>query len=70
MSIQCERRDFDGNVAEHIRPFDTLRQGGGEDDMEGCDEGDQEGGDGGQLQDVVDRGEWPVVLGGEEEVDE
>ena len=47
-----------------------LLGSGSEDDLEGCDEGDEECEDGGDLEGVVDGGKGPVVLCGKNEVDE
>ena len=39
-------------------------------DMESRDAGDEKCGDSRHLQDIVDWGEWPVILSGENKVDD
>ena len=63
-------RHVDGEVVEHVGPVLALDDGGGEDDIDGGADGDEEGDDAGDLEDIVCACEGPVVLCGEDEVEE
>lgn len=61
---------LDGEVAEHVGPVLALLHGGGKYDIDGGGDGYEEGCDAGDLEDEVGACEGPVVLCGEDEVEE
>ena len=61
---------LDCEVVEHVWPVLALLHGRREDDIDGCDDGCEEGSYANDLEDVVCACEWPVVLCGEDEVEE
>lgn len=63
-------RHLDGEVAEHVGPVLALLYGGGKYDIDGCGDGDEEGGDACDLEDIVCACKRPMILSGEDEVEE
>ena len=60
----------DGDVIQHVGPLSASVGSCCEDDMEGDDEATEHDEDAGDLEGIVNSGDWPVGLEGKEEVEE